>query len=184
MKPQNTPQGEAVEVSPGAEDNAAPGQEWSALAAVAANADGINAPPVPGGEGEGGEGAPARPVDYLQDARETFEGGRALCIGYAPATAELLTDEAIERMARAWAPVAEKYGWSLGILPVEVTAAIVIGPVLYGVSKIVAAQMQAQRATKGKPAASAPGGKGAPGDAVHQAPGPEISPQVKLYPVL
>ena len=133
-------------------------------------------------------------MDFATEARGAVDMFAAMVTGYAPKAEPLWTEGAKTRVSMALAPVMEKYGFSFGAMPCEVTLLIVAGPLLWQTSRIVAAQMQADRAqdVKAKPVKEAPADPltraaqpQAPdqpkaGD-VHQAPMPEVHDQMKLY---
>ena len=98
----------------------------------------------------GQELAPAGP-DYGLEARATVDTFAALMVGYSPRTAPLWDDDSRQRIGAALAPVMEKYGFTLGAMPPELTLIIVAGPVLYQSAKIVGediAQKKAEAAKK------------------------------------
>jgi hypothetical protein len=96
--------------------------------------------------------APAAP-DYMTEAQGTVAMFAALVVGYCPKAEPLWGPDVQGRIASALAPVMEKYGFSLGGMPPELTLVIVAGPVLYQSSKLVAAQMAAERVKVAKPSA-------------------------------
>lgn len=69
-----------------------------------------------------------------------------LVTGYAPATADVWTIEARVRSAAVLSPLMVKYNISLMAIPPELTAAIVVGPLLYRSATIVADKVKADRA--------------------------------------
>lgn len=96
-------------------------------------------------EGQGGELVPMGP-DYMIEARGAVDMFAALVVGYAPKAADVWTDQAKHRTAAALAPVMEKYAFSFGSMPPELTLLIVAGPLLWQSSRIVAAQMAEEKA--------------------------------------
>jgi hypothetical protein len=159
--------------------------ELDALAGVAAAADAgaIEADNV-GQQQEGGEVVPAGP-DYGHEATGAVDMFTGLLVGYAPAAADIWTPEAKQRTAAALVPVMEKYGFSFGNLPPELTFVVVAGPLLWQSARVVGNQAakdkaQAQaKAQERKPdgiaaAAAAPGG-------YETAPAPAVHPQTALY---
>jgi hypothetical protein len=133
-----------------------------------------NAPPEPP--------PPPGPEEQAVDLVNMFAG---LVIGYAPAAADIWTPQAKEVSAQVLAPVMVKYGFSMTAFPPELAAAIVIGPLLYRSSTMVADKIKADRAAAAAPAkpviagqvpapVGAPAGPdGAPAAGVHE--------QMKLY---
>lgn len=154
-----------------------------AVAAADATATALAPPPV----GEDGqpivEPPPAPgPDEQALDMVNMFAG---LVVGYAPAAADVWTEDNRRAAASVIAPVMVKYGFSMMALPPELAAAIVVGPLLYRTSTIVAEKIRADRADKKpvkaltestKPTIVPPpaGPDGAPSAGVHE--------QVKLYP--
>lgn len=90
----------------------------------------------------------AGPVNYGTEAAGAVDMFTALLVGFAPRTAAIWTPEAKERTALALAPVLEKYGFSFGNMPPELTLAIVAGPLLWQSSRIVAEQINADKKPK------------------------------------
>jgi hypothetical protein len=150
--------------------------DLDALDAMAAQVDADHTGTLPDGTAIADQPAP---IDYTTEAAATVDTFAALIGGYCPAAGELWDQERKRAVSMALAPVMEKYGFSLGALPPEITLIIVAGPLLYQTSKIVAAQM-AQDKAKAKPAAQVtqaapaqPGDLGTPEVARH--------PQTSLY---
>jgi hypothetical protein len=131
-------------------------------------------------------------ADYGIEARGAVDMFAAMVVGYAPKAEKVWTDAAKHRTAAALAPVMEKYGFSFGALPPELTLMIVAGPLLWQSSRIVAAQMAEEKAksepppkveksavevaaTETQPLAEKPVGQW------EETPKPEVHPQVKLY---
>lgn len=146
--------------------------------------------------GEGGQ-LPAAPQgpDFNMEARGMVDMFAALVVGYAPKAEPLWGEGTKARVSMALAPVLEKYGFSMGAMPCELTLIVVAGPVLWQTSRVVAAQM-AQDKPKPKAkdpaaqvadpitAATAPIDQAqppAPDDAPAAAPAPAVHPQMALY---
>lgn len=154
----------------------------AAADAGAAEADGLNQ--APGTEVAVIEQGP----DYLTEARGMVDVFAAMAVGYAPKAEAVWTEPAKARTAAALAPVLEKYAFSLGAMPPELTLIIVAGPLLWQTSKLVAAQMADDKA-KAKPKAPEPAQAGeAISEAVEKpvgqwesAPEPPTHPQMALY---
>jgi len=113
----------------------------------------------------------------------------AMAVGYAPKADSVWTEQAKARTAMALAPVMEKYAFSFGAMPPELTLIIVAGPLLWQTSKLVAAQMAEEKA-KAKPKEAKPEQKA--GDTISEAtakpvgqwenaPSPPVHPQMALY---
>jgi len=190
--PPNDASGEGAK--PGADDGAAPGgpassgnPELDALAGAAAAADGA-------GQGEGEPGAPGPEPDAATMHREAGIGAIRMFVSmvtaYAPAAADIWPEATIKACGAALGAVAEKYNWSLTDIPPELAFLFVAGPPMYASSKIVAAQILANReaaaAAKAKPAGSGstagePPGQARPTGAPEQAPGPAVHDQMGLY---
>ena len=88
--------------------------------------------------------------DYMTEARGMVDLFAAMAVGYAPKAESVWTEQAKARTAAALVPVMEKYAFSMGAMPPELTLIIVAGPMLWQTSKIVAAQMAEEKA-KAKP---------------------------------
>lgn len=127
----------------------------------------------------------------LQDTGPNYGGEAAgavdmftsMLVGYAPATASIWTDEAKARTAAALAPVMEKYGFSFGSLPPEITLLVVAGPLVWQSSRVVAAQMEADKAKAAQVAAPKHPAPYIDASKMPQdrPPAPERHPQEKLY---
>lgn len=123
---------------------------------------------------------PAPVLNYETEARGMVDMFAALVTGYAPKCAPLWAQDTKTRIAMAAVPVMEKYGFSLGAIPPELTLIIVAGPVLYQTSKVIAQQMNEDRErAESKKAADVPPATIAPTDT------PEMptAPQTALYQV-
>lgn len=149
--------------------------DFSGLDHVVQQADATGAGAVPVEEG-GQLGAPP-PVDYQHESRGAVETFAALVGGYCPKAGELWNEAAKIRTAAALAPVMEKYKFTFGNLPPELTFVIVAGPLLYQTSRVVAAQMAVDKAAtvKEKKPEAQTMPTGAPD-------GPGVHPQTALYP--
>lgn len=90
-------------------------------------------------------GAPQGP-DYLTEARSMVDLGGALVTGYCPEAVVHWSDETKGNMAASLAPVMEKYGWTTGGMPVELTAALVCGPVVWASAQLIKAKIARERA--------------------------------------
>jgi hypothetical protein len=147
--------------------------DLAALQGAAAEVDAETAPPELTPDGQ-----PVPVVDYFQEARKGVDIFAGLVCGYAPKAADIWTEEAKQRAAAGLMPVYEKYGVTMSALPCEVMAAIIVGPLLYASSKIVAAQMQIdQAAAKAKAQAKPESGAANAGDTPEQA----VHSQMALY---
>jgi hypothetical protein len=148
--------------------------ELDQLAGIAAEADTAAAPPELTPDGQPVQ--PAAAINYATEAAAAVDMFAGLVTGYAPATVELWDASTRARVSLALAPVLEKYGVSVGAMPPELLLIVTAGPLLYQTSKLVAAQMHAQKAKA--PAADT----AAPPAGPAESPGPQIHPQVALYP--
>lgn len=119
--------------------------------AAQADAGALSMDTPPGDNGQGTELVPMGP-DYMIEARGTVDMFAALVVGYAPKAESVWTDQAKQRTAAALAPVMEKYAFSFGNMPPELTLLIVAGPLLWQTSRIVAAQMAEEKAKAKKDA--------------------------------
>lgn len=91
---------------------------------------------------------PAAPTDFQTEAAGAVDMFTALLVGFAPKTEGIWTAQAKERTAQALAPVLEKYGFSFGNMPPELTLAIVAGPLLWQSSRLVAEQINETKKPK------------------------------------
>lgn len=119
------------------------------------------------------------PADFNREATIAVDMFAGLLCGFAPKCESIWTTQAKDRTAKALAPVLEKYGVTMDTLPVELGLVIVAGPLLWQSSKVVAAQIEADRRARPvdaqvKEANPAPESGQAPAAPVHE--------QVKLYP--
>lgn len=87
----------------------------------------------------------AAPTDYHTEAAGAVDMFAALVVGFAPKAEPIWSAEAKARTAAALAPVMEKYGFSFGAMPPEITLAIVAGPLLWQSSRVVAEQLEEKR---------------------------------------
>jgi hypothetical protein len=153
---------------------------------IAASADaGAMSMDTPHNEDGHGE-AIAQGPDYYTEARGTVDMFAAMVVGYAPKAESVWTEQAKARTAAALAPVMEKYNFSFGAMPPELTLMIVAGPLLWQSSRIVAAQMAEEKAKaeakKPKDEATDPLTMAAkPVGQYEEAPAQEVHDQVKLY---
>lgn len=106
-------------------------------------------------DGEGNPVVVAPPTDYQREAAGCVDMFAALVVGFAPKAAPIWSPEAKERTAMALAPVLEKYGFTFGNMPPELTLAIVAGPLLWQTSRVVAEQINEQRRKEGAQAIAA-----------------------------
>lgn len=116
--------------------------ELDNLAGLAAEADGLAAPPA--GD-EPAEPVPTGPTpeEQASDMVQAFAG---FVTSYAPEAAAVWTPEARAAASGAIAPLMIKYNFSLMAIPPELTAAVVVGPLLYRSATIVRDKLQADRA--------------------------------------
>jgi hypothetical protein len=157
--------------------------ELAGLASLAAEADQSAAAVAAPGDPTAPE-LPAPGPDYANEAAGMVDMLGAMICGYSPACAPLWGADTKQRMALSVAPVMEKYGFSFGAMPCELTALVVCGPVLYQSARIIGAQMaedkakagQAQQQAAARNAAGLPEPK-APDDA----PAAAVHPQMALY---
>lgn len=125
---------------------AAAAADAAAIAAAPAAVPDPNAPPE------------EPPTDYATAAMGAVDMFAGLVCGYAPAAATIWTEPTKARVAAAMAPVMEKYGFTLGNMPPELVLIVVAGPPLFQSSRLVAAQIAAD---KGKAAERDKGDTGA-----------------------
>lgn len=155
------------------------------LDSVATAADaGALAQDNPAGEGQPVEQGP----NYGTEAAGAVDMITSMLVGYAPATASIWTPEAKARTAAALAPVLEKYGFSFGNLPPEAVLLVVAGPLVWQSSRVVAAQMEADKVKALPPAQQQAARHPAPvldptKMPQERPPAPERHPQEALYKV-
>jgi hypothetical protein len=132
--------------------------EFDTLEALAASADQNPNAPAPAGVVASADAVaeplPPGPDEQALDLVNAFAG---FVVGYAPDTATIWTEEARGRSAAALAPLMIKYNISLMAIPPELTAAIIVGPLLYRSATIVAEKIKADRvaaAAAARPGAS------------------------------
>lgn len=133
--------------SDGTTSTGTPKSELDTLDALAAQVDAEHAGAMPDGTLIADQPAP---VDYAREAAGTVDTIAALIGGYCPPAGELWTDQKKAQVSQALAPVMEKYGFTLGALPPEVTLIVIAGPVLYQSSKLIAADMAQAKAAQAK----------------------------------
>lgn len=144
-------------------------EELNQLAGVVAATDAGAVPPELTPDGQ-----PVVPVNFGLEAAGAVDMFAGLVTGYAPGTADLWNAEAKARVSATLAPVLEKYGVTIGTLPPELLLLMTAGPILWQSSKIIAAQMEADKAkAKLKPATAAVEAEGGSAVARHE--------QEKLY---
>jgi len=109
--------------------------------------------------------------DYAHEANGCVDFFAALITGYCPKAEPIWTDKTKARVSAALAPVFEKYSFTMSAAPPELILLIIAGPPLFQSARLIAAQLQAERAAqpKAKPPAD------------DQAPKPEVHDQVRLY---
>ena len=123
---------------------------------------------------------PPPPVlNYQTEARGMVDMFAAFATGYAPKCAPIWDEETKARISIATAPVMEKYGFTLGNIPPELILVGVAGPVLYQTSKVIAQQINDDKAR-----AEAKAKENAPQSSIATTASPElaVSPQTALYP--
>ena len=120
------------------------------------------------------------PTNYAMEAAATVDTFAALVGGYCPTAGALWDTERKAAVTQALAPVMEKYRFTLGALPPELTLIIVAGPLLYQTSKAVALQINAD---KSKAAPSKPPAPGTITDIASVQPKPAATtPEVERHP--
>lgn len=119
--------------------------ELNQLHGLALEADALALPPAPPPVGEDGQPLPP-PPDFVTEAAGAVDMFSALVVGYCPTAETIWTVETKGRIAAALAPVMEKYGVTFGTLPPEITLIFVAGPPLWQSSKLVAQQINADKA--------------------------------------
>ncbi len=120
-------------------------EDLDTLGGMAAAADTLNAP-APAGVSASDVPAEPQPPGLEEQALDMVNAFAGLMAGYCPATAEVWDEGARVRSAAAIAPLMEKYNFSLMAVPPELTAAIVVGPLLYRSATMVADKVRADRA--------------------------------------
>lgn len=139
-----------------------------------ADAGAIALDPVAQAEAQAAANAP----DFGQEATIAVDMFAGLLCGFAPKCESIWTTQAKDRTAKALAPVLQKYEITMDKMPVELGLVIVAGPLLWQSSKVVAAQIEADR--RAKPIdAQAREAKPAPESG--EAPAAPVHPQTALY---
>lgn len=123
-------------------------------------------------DAEGNPVVPVPPTDFQHEAAGMVDMFAALVVGYAPKAEPIWSPAAKARTAQALAPVLEKYGFTFGNMPPELTLAIVAGPLLWQSSRLVAEQINEQRRAQVVEVPQAPQAQRDP------APEPGTGPQV------
>lgn len=119
--------------------------------------------------GEDGQPLPP-PPDFATEAAGAVDMFAALVVGWCPKAETIWTTETKGRIAGALVPVMEKYGFTFGNMPPEIMLIVVAGPPLWQSSRLVAEQINAERAEQAKQPArqvSAPPEDVAPATPVH-----------------
>ena len=176
MKPQTSTTTDGVTST-----GTAPASDLDQLDNLAANIDAEHAGALPDGSLIADQ---PPPKNYAIEASATVDTFAALVGGYCPPAGALWDETRKQAVSAALVPVMEKYGFSLGALPPELTLIIVAGPLLYQTSKMIAGQM-AQDKAKAKPAPTINAATGdtaqQPPGAIHEAPEVLKHPQTALY---
>lgn len=147
--------------------------------AVAADAEAI--PPQPEAPALDAAGQPLPPApDFNQEATGAVDMFAALVVGWCPKAETIWTPETKGRISGALAPVMEKYGFTFGAAPPELMLLIMAGPPLWQSSRLVADQINEERAKKAEQA-GAPAPQIAPAPEKHEAPTAPVHPQMGLY---
>lgn len=146
------------------------------LDTIAADADAgaLALDPVAQAEAQAAANAP----DFGREATIAVDMFAGLLCGFAPKCETIWTTQAKQRTAQALAPVLEKYGVTMESLPVELGLVIVAGPLLWQSSKVVAAQIEADR--RAKPI-DAQAKEANPAPETGEAPAAPVHPQTALY---
>jgi hypothetical protein len=84
--------------------------------------------------------------DYATEANALVDMVVAMIVGYEPKCAQYWPVERKSGVVAAAVPVMEKYNFSLGKIPPEITLLIMAGPPLYQCSKLIAEGMKSQTA--------------------------------------
>lgn len=155
--------------------------ELDSLHGLALEADAAALPPpaeVPAMD-EAGNPLPP-PPDFLTEAQGAVDMFSALVVGWCPKAAGIWSDDTKGRIAGALAPVMEKYGFSFGAMPPELTLLIVAGPPLWQSSRLVAEQINEDRGKKAEQSGQQPAVV-APKQSEDEAPAVMVHSQMGLY---
>lgn len=120
------------------------------------------------------------PPDFANEAAGAVDMFSALIVGWFPPAETIWTTETKGRIAGALAPVMEKYGFTFGAAPPELLLLIMAGPPLWQSSRLIAEQINAEKAKKAEQAPPPPANLGAPPES-GETPGPAMHPQMALY---
>lgn len=124
---------------------------------------------------------PPPPTDYGTEAAGAVDMFAALACGFAPKATVVWTDAAKARTAQALAPVMEKYGFTFGALPPELTLAVVAGPLLWQTARCVGQQIEQQKAEAQAKAPQAQTGIERAAQAATAVPETAVHSQMALY---
>lgn len=149
-------------------------ESLNALDALAASTDATKADKV-AAETPPDPNAPPPPPSLEEQAEDAVNLFSGLIVSYAPETAEIWTPEAKKAAVTVLVPVMQKYGWSMFELPVELSAIMVLGPLLWRSFKIIAAKMKQAEKNKLSEPLQKP-------NVTMEAPEIPRSPQMALYP--
>lgn len=131
--------------------------ELDQLHGLAAEADAAALPPPAEVQALDAAGNPLPPPpDFLTEAQGAVDMFSALVVGWCPKAETIWSPETKGRIAGALAPVMEKYGFSFGSMPPELMLIIVAGPPLWQSSRMVAEQINEDRAKKAEQAGQQP----------------------------
>lgn len=155
-------------------------QDLDTLAGLAAQADQVGSVSAPENV-PGAPGAPAAEPGHAEQAADAVNMFAGLIVSYAPAAADIWTPEARQNAAMAMEPVFEKYGWSMTRIPPELTAAIVVGPLLYRSSQVVAEKIKADRQANARAPAAGAAAPVPGATETGEAPAAPVHPQMALY---
>lgn len=101
---------------------------------------------------------PAAPIDWAQEARDLWRIIAMLSLRF-PSLERVYTDQAIDRLGAAWAPVLQRHNLDLGKFAIYITAGMATLPVLGETYKAIQHDRAIERAAA---APVAPGAAAAP----------------------
>jgi hypothetical protein len=121
-------------------------------------------------------------TNYALEAQGMVDMVGALACGFCAEAAPLWQPAIKANMAASIAPVLEKYGFTMGGMPVEIAAILTCGPVLWQTARLIGDKIRRDRAAAQQPHA-APTAQAARGDVPQKdAEAPQATmPQMDLY---
>jgi hypothetical protein len=128
--------------------------------------------------------APGAPVEegtnYALEAQKMVDMVGALACGFCVEATPLWAPPIRANMAGTLAPVLEKYGFTMGAMPVEIAAIITCGPVLWQTARLIGEKIRRDRAAASDPQAPQAAHAHQAEQRTGEPPAPQ-SPEMALY---